>query len=55
MRSLDTGAVHTNGAGLIHLKPLSRMAKFNLSGTAVTDGGVKDAKKFLPRWASVTK
>jgi len=31
------------------------MTKLNVTGTAVTDQGVKDAKKFLPGWVMVMK
>jgi hypothetical protein len=31
------------------------MTKLNLTGTAVTAQGVKEAKKFLPFWVTVTR
>jgi hypothetical protein len=31
------------------------MTKLNVSGTAVTEQGVNDAKKFLPMWVAVTR
>ncbi|MGH9869763.1 MAG: C45 family autoproteolytic acyltransferase/hydrolase [Candidatus Polarisedimenticolia bacterium] len=42
-------------AGLVHLKQLSKLTKLNLTGTPVTEQGVKEAKKFLPFWATVTR
>jgi len=42
-------------AGLVHLKPLPKLTKRKVSRTAVTDQGVKDAKKFLPFFATVTR
>jgi len=42
-------------AGLVHLKELPKLTKLNVTGTAVTAQGVKDAKKFLPFWATVTR
>jgi predicted TIM-barrel enzyme len=42
-------------AGLVHLKPLPKLTKLNVTDTAVTEQGVKDAKKFLPFWATVTR
>ena len=42
-------------AGLLHLKSMSRLTKLNLTGTAVTDDGVKEAKEWLPFWAKITR
>jgi len=42
-------------AGLVQLKPLPKLTKLNVTGTPVTEKGVKDAKKFLPFWATVTR
>jgi hypothetical protein len=37
------------------LKGISKLTKLNVTGTAVTEQGVKDAKKFLPFWVTVTR
>jgi len=42
-------------AGLVHLKSLPKLTKLNVTGTAVTEEGVKQAKKYLPFWATVTR
>jgi hypothetical protein len=42
-------------AGLIHLKPLPKLTKLNVKDTAVTEAGVKQAKAFLPFWATITR
>ena len=42
-------------AGLIHLKPLPKLTKLNVKDTAVTEAGVKQAKGFLPFWATITR
>jgi hypothetical protein len=34
---------------------MSRLTKLNLTGTAVTDAGIAEAKKWLPFWAKVTR
>lgn len=51
---LNLAGTKVTDAGLVHLKPLSRLTKLNVAGTGVTQQGVKDAKKFIPAWASVT-
>jgi predicted choloylglycine hydrolase len=42
-------------AGLVQLKSIPKLTKLNVTGTGVTDQGVKDAKKFLPFWATITR
>ena len=42
-------------AGLVHLKPLPKLTKLNVKDTAVTEAGVKQAKAFLPFWATITR
>jgi len=31
------------------------LTKLNVTGTQVTEQGLKDAKKFLPFWATITR
>ena len=37
------------GAGLAHLKGLTRLTNLNLAGTGVTDAGVQDLQEALPK------
>ena len=55
LAGLNVTGTKVTDAGLIHLKPLPKLTKLNVTGTAVTAQGVKDAKKFLPFWATVTR
>jgi hypothetical protein len=34
---------------------LPKLTKLNVTGTAVTEQGVKKAKEFLPFWTTVTR
>jgi penicillin V acylase-like amidase (Ntn superfamily) len=52
---INVSGTRVTDAGLVNLKPLPKLTKLNVSGTAVTPEGVKDAKKFLPFWATVTR
>jgi len=52
---LNLTGTRITDAGLVHLKAFPKMTKLNVTGTAVTAEGVKDAKKFLPFWATVTR
>jgi len=55
LAGLNVTGTKVTDAGLVHLKPLPKLTKLNVSGTAVTAQGVKDAKKFLPFFATVTR
>jgi hypothetical protein len=37
------------------LKQIPKLTKLNVTGTAVTEQGVTDAKKFLPFFCTVTR
>jgi hypothetical protein len=37
------------------LKPIPKLTKLNVTGTAVTEQGAKDAKKYLPFWVMLTR
>ena len=52
---LNVSGTKVTDAGLVHLKPLSKLTKLNVTGTQVTEQGLKDAKKFLPFWATITR
>jgi hypothetical protein len=39
----------------MHLKQLPKLTKLNVTGTAVTEQGVSQAKAFLPSWVMVTR
>jgi hypothetical protein len=55
LAGLNLTGTKVTDAGLVHLKAFPKMTKLNVTGTAVTAEGVKDAKKFLPFWATVTR
>jgi Leucine-rich repeat (LRR) protein len=52
---LNVSGTKITDAGLVHLKTIPRLTKLNVTGTAVTEQGAKDAKKFLPFWATITR
>ena len=52
---LNLTGTKVTDAGLAHLKGLPKLTKLNVTGTPVTEEGVKQAKKFLPFWATVTR
>jgi len=49
------GADKPDAAVYAQLKAIPKLTKLNVTGTAVTEQGVKDAKKFLPFWSTVTR
>ncbi len=55
LAGINVTGTKVTDAGLIHLKPLPKLTKLNVKDTAVTEAGVKQAKAFLPFWASVTR
>ena len=55
LKGLNVSGTKITDAGLIHLKAILRLTKLNVTRTAVTEQGVKNAKKFLPFFATVTR
>ncbi len=55
LAGLNVAGTKITDAGLVQLKQLPKLTKLNVTGTAVTEQGVKDAKTFLPFWATVTR
>ena len=55
LAGLNVSGTKVTDAGLIHLKQVPKLTKLNVTGTLVTEQGVKDAKKYLPFWATVTR
>ncbi|HEX4824258.1 MAG TPA: C45 family autoproteolytic acyltransferase/hydrolase [Candidatus Polarisedimenticolaceae bacterium] len=55
LAGLNVSGTKVTDAGLVHLKQVSKLTKLNVTGTLVTEQGVKDAKRYLPFWATVTR
>jgi len=55
LAGLNLTGTRVTDAGLVQLKQLPKLTKLNLTGTPVTDQGARDAKKYLPFWATVTR
>jgi hypothetical protein len=55
LMGLNIAGTKVTDAGLVHLKRIPKLTKLNVTGTLVTEQGVKDAKKFLPFFVTVTR
>ncbi|HEV8201784.1 MAG TPA: C45 family autoproteolytic acyltransferase/hydrolase [Candidatus Polarisedimenticolia bacterium] len=55
LAGLNLTGTKITDAGLVHMKQFPKMTKLTLTGTPVTDEGAKQAKKYLPFWATVTR
>jgi len=55
LKGLNIAGTQVTDAGLVQLKGIPKLTKLNVTGTPVTEQGVKDAKKFLPFFVTVTR